>query len=114
MGPSGDATRPGFIVVKRKTRSGGSLRGKLARVLAGGIGLPDFERGVGHNVAIAIEDFAANGDALSGDALRHEIFAFEVKQTEAKERADGLGCGWGRRPPVIAGGTHRVASTGVA
>jgi hypothetical protein len=30
------------------------------------IGLPDFQHGVGHDIPIAVENFAANRKALSG------------------------------------------------
>jgi hypothetical protein len=54
------------------------------------IGLPDFQDGVGDDIPIAIENFAANRNALSGYALRHEGFPFEIDHAEMKERTDGL------------------------
>jgi hypothetical protein len=59
------------------------------RVAAVGIGLPNFEKGVGYAVAVTIEHPATNCDLFASASLS-EIRAVQRREANAEERSDGL------------------------
>src|SRR5208337_3558067 len=69
------------------------LRVFRMRVLALGIGLPDFDDGVVDRFAVAGDDAAGEADAFAADARAGEVDHDDGREADPDVRADGLRCG---------------------
>jgi hypothetical protein len=75
-------------------------------IAAGGIGLPEFDQGVGDGTAIAIEQAAGDDDALTEGLtgmLGGQVAVPRLDGTMAEERTGELGEGVGQQDEGLGG-----------